>query len=316
LEAAEEEEVVRVALTGAAGFIGSSILRELVSGGHHVVAIDNLSTGKLSNIEDVECTWIKQDAGTPIDQYKHVDAIVHAAAHADIRGNWTADGMRAAVWEENVDVTRYILEQAPHGIPFVFLSTAAVYGGGRVDEDSPARATSPYAASKLAAEHLVEAYNEADRVRGHVLRLVNVVGPRYAHGHIADFVAQAKSGCIRPLTNGHKASSFVHVRDVAEAVRAVLDDEFNRHSMHFDPPEKCNVTSRYVWSWIDTVAVMRAMRPDIPFDLHWPEDVDDGWVGDPEELVVSTSYHDVVTPRSVVDGVREALEGLGWSRQS
>jgi nucleoside-diphosphate-sugar epimerase len=302
---------VRVALTGAAGFIGSSILRELVSRGHHVVAIDNLSTGKLSNIEDVECAWIKQDAGTPIDQYKHVDAIVHAAAHADIRGNWTPEGMRAAVWEENVDVTRYILDQAPRGIPFVLLSTAAVYGRGDVDEDSPVYATSPYAASKLAAEHLVEAYSAKGLIRGYTLRLTNVVGPRYAHGHIADFVSQAKSGMIRPLTNGHKASSFVHVRDVADAAC----DCTTPNAWAEWESRRINVTSRYVWSWHDTVAVMRAMRPDLPFDLHWPEDVQDGWVGDPGELVVSSLYRSV-TPRSVVDGVREALEGVEWSKQS
>jgi UDP-glucose 4-epimerase len=302
---------MRIVLTGGAGFVGSSILRELVTRGHSVTVVDNLSTGSVKNLGDVEHVLIRQDCGTPIDAYKHADAIVHAAAHADIRGNWTPEGMRVAVWEENCEVTRYILDQAPRGIPFIFLSTAAVYGGGEVDELSPVCATSPYAAAKLASEHLVEAYTESGRVRGHVLRLVNVVGARYAHGHIADFVRQAQSGSIRPLTNGHKASSFVHVRDVADAVADCLPA-----SPTSPPPlEMINVTSRYVWSWVDTIAVMRAMRPDLPFDLHCPEDTRDGWVGDPGELVVSSLYRSV-TPRSVVDGVREALEGLGWSKQS
>jgi hypothetical protein len=58
--------------------------------------------------------------------------------------------------------------------------------------------------------------------------------------------------------------------------------------------------------------MMRAMRPDLPFDVTW-EESDTGWTGDPKGLTVDT-VHPRRPERSVAEGVREALEGLGWSK--
>jgi UDP-glucose 4-epimerase len=298
---------MRIAVTGAAGFVGSAIVRELLRRSHRVVAIDNLSTGKLENLEGLECDWVKADAGEPLECYRTVDAVVHAAAHADIKDNWLAARLREAVWRENAELTRRVLLQVEsQRRPFVLLSTCAVYGGGKCNEGSPTLATSPYAASKLAAEALVQAWSAAKRVDGRILRLVSCVGPRYAHGHIADFVRQAREGKIHALDNGHHRKSFVHVRDVADVVLEAIAGGFKVHAV--------NVTSRQVWAWPDTVALMRAMRPEMEFEVSW-EDEEIGWTGDPKGLTVESLYRSG-PERSVVEGVREALEGLGWSKQS
>lgn len=288
---------MRIAVTGGAGFVGSTIVRRLVKEGHHVRVVDDLSKGRASNLEDVKCDFHKADAGD-VD-YGHADAIVHAAAYPDVSANWKHPEERERQWRSNADLTRRLLDRTPMGATFVLLSTCSVYGPGEVHEFCPPRATSPYAASKIAAEALVQAYHEAKRLVGSSLRLVNVVGPRYGHGHLADFVRAASEGHIHALDNGHKRKSFVHVDDVAQAVVDAL--VFYRHLR--------NVTSEVQWSWRDSVAVMRAMRPEKTFTLDC-ESRASGWIGDPDELVVRTRYG--YGKGSIVDGVRQALEGLGW----
>lgn len=300
---------MKVAVTGGAGFVGSAIVRELIYRGHDVVAIDNLSTGTVANLDGIPCDFIMADAGSSVYRYDDVDAVVHCAAHADISANWHAADNRDLLWREGPELTRRLLNQFDgRRRPFILLSTCAVYGGGWCNEASPTRATSPYAASKIAAEALVQAWDEAGRIQGTILRLVSAVGPRYAHGHIKDFVRMALAddgarGHIHALDNGHHRKSFVHVLDVADAVANCLNGAA--------PLSLYNVTSSQVWSWPDTVAVMRAMRPDLPFDVTCKDD-DKGWTGDPVGLQVTSLYRKG-PQRSVVDGVREALEGLGWN---
>jgi UDP-glucose 4-epimerase len=292
---------MRIAVTGAAGFVGSTIVRRLVDEGHHVLAVDNLSTGSVANIEGVKCDWFHTDAGDIA--YSGCDAVVHAAAYPDVSQNWKSPEERYRQFAVNALLTSQVLERVEPGTRFVLLSTCAVYAGGHVHEHSLPRATSPYAASKLAAEALVSAYAEAGRVRGCVLRLVNVVGARYHHGHLADFVRMARAGHVRALDDGKKAKSFVHVDDVADVVARSLEGNVTG---------PYNVTSRECWSWRDSIEVMQHMRPDLVWEVSC-ENRAGGWVGDPDELVVESLW---VPPgkRRIADGVQESLESLGWMR--
>jgi UDP-glucose 4-epimerase len=291
---------MRIALTGAAGFVGSTIARHLLLQRHSVLAIDNLSTGKIENVPP-GCDWNAKDAAEA--DYSACDAIVHAAAYPDVSQNWVNPDERTRQWMSNADLTRRVLDRAPKDCIFVLLSTCSVYGGGTVDERSVLRSTSPYAASKIAAEALVQAYTEAGRVHGRILRLVNVVGPRYSHGHVADFVRQVRAtGEIRALDDGWKRKSFVHADDVARAVQFVVEARRAERVI--------NVSSPCVWSWRDTAAVMQAMsKRHIPIQ-H--DDKPSGWIGDPDELVVGSALGPLFYRGSIVNGVWQALAGLGW----
>jgi len=297
---------MKVALTGGAGFVGSAIARALVAVRHDVHAIDDLSTGKAENLQDTPVNLYPKDAGN--FDYNGFDAIVHAAALPDVKGNWETEEAREHQWQRNTELTRQILDRAPYGVRFVFISTCSVYGAGEVDERSVLRATSPYAASKIAAEALVQAYTEAKRVNGSILRLVNVVGPNYAHGHLADFVAMAKGPekKIRALDDGVKRKTFVHADDVAMCVLHYL----HRGSLY---PPVMNAVSEVDWSWRDSVEVMRAMvahDPSRAFTVEC-ENRPSGWIGDPDVLKVKTVTGEV-GKRSIAGGVAEALISLGW----
>ena len=305
---------MKIVVTGGAGFIGSTIVRALFEQtAHSVRVLDDLSSGHEDNLAELRpyqdngrLEFIEVDAGSaesgPL--FNGIDGVIHCAAYADVSKNWQGNE-RNRQWEMNAELTRQVLEHSMRSRPrFLLLSTCSVYGPGTVSESTPTHATSPYAASKIAAEALVGSYDEAKRVRGTVFRLVNVVGPRYRHGHIADFVKSATvSGKVHALDDGIKKKSFVNVRDVADEAVAVMNGAREDRIL--------NITSPYVWSWRDSIATMRAMRPTKPFTLTF-EPRPSGWVGDPGELVVMSNPLRHADRRSIVEGVTEALVDLKW----
>jgi UDP-glucose 4-epimerase len=288
---------MRCCVTGGAGFVGSAVVRALLRSGHTVKVVDDLSTGRLDNIPegvDFECC----DAATA--DYHETDALVHAAAYADISRNWEDETERKRVWMRGAELTRRLLEfyGSPEARPFVLLSTCAVYGEGEVSHKSGPQHTtarSPYAASKLACEALVEAYSWGGRVTGSTARLVSCVGPNYWHGHISDFVRMAQlNRTILARDDGSQKHSYVHVDDAAEEIVRLL-------GLRLAYP--LDVSSSELWSWRDTVAIMQETRP---LEIRHA-DARSAWIGDTIDLSVAGTGK-----RSVAQGVREALVSLGW----
>ena len=189
---------MKVLVTGGAGFVGSHIVDRLVTFGHDVEIWDDFSTGRIGNCTPSAKVVHRSIVGGDMAiEEIHADVVIHAAAKADISANWTSHTAREELLRTNIEGTRLLLEACAAGSVkgFVFLSTAAVYGDGGAEPyntKSPIRASSPYTASKIAGEMLVQAYAERFGWRTGIARLVSAVGARYSHGHIADFVGQMK----------------------------------------------------------------------------------------------------------------------------
>src|SRR5258706_3138544 len=135
------------------------------------------------------------------------DAVVHLAANADVRYGWNAPRRDL---EQNVVATLNVLEAMREtGVRrILFSSTGSIYGETDVvptPEDAPFPVqTSLYGASKAAAEGCIAAYAEAGHISASVFRFVSVLGPRYSHGHVIDFVRQllAEPSTLRILGDG------------------------------------------------------------------------------------------------------------------
>ena len=177
----------KVAVTGGAGFIGSNLTRRLISKGHDVVVIDDLSTGLFSNVDQEKSTFHQvsiTDAKALQVALKDCQTIFHLAARGSVPRSIKNP---VATHDVNATGTLNVLEVARNsGAHVIFSSSSSVYGRNMQlpkDETMWLGPMTPYAASKLAAEGYVQAYASAYNVPTTLLRFFNVFGPRQRPDH-------------------------------------------------------------------------------------------------------------------------------------
>ena len=279
-----------ILVTGGAGFLGSHVCRALMFNEYNrVTFVDDLSVGRKGWAPLTE-GWYGDIACADV----RVDIIVHCAAHADIRYNSEPD-KRLDIWKRNVEATFELTERAPKDAHFIFLSSGAVYGdaeGHHWTRQSPTKPGSLYAASKLAGEAFVAARGFK---RWHVLRSCSLLGPRYHHGHVADFVANRRlHRKVSALDSGQQVKDYRDVRDVADIIAGLVRD---------DRPSGIYNVGGQPWSARDTARVMGV-------DVDW-SNADRGWPGDPLNVRLVDDFGDRFSrPRE--ESVRDTLTSLGW----
>lgn len=228
---------MRCVVTGAAGFIGSHLVDRLLADGHDVAGVDDLATGRLSNLSGARKSrrfrFVKADVSRPgpaLDRaFKGARWVFHLAGLADIVPSIEHP---ERYFKANVEGTFGALEAARKGGArrFVYAASSSCYGLARTfptPEDAPIRPEYPYAMTKRLGEQLVFAAGELGTMGVVALRLFNVYGPRSrttgAYGAVFGvFLAQRLAG--KPLTvvgDGRQVRDFVFVADVVDAfVRA------------------------------------------------------------------------------------------------
>jgi UDP-glucose 4-epimerase len=223
----------RVLVTGGAGFVGSHLTEALLGAGAQVAVYDNGSTGQWQFLDGAYGTYstkLRQFRGHLSDTellcaaMAGCDLVIHLAANADIRHGIEYPDRD---FEQNLGGTQTVLRTMHHlGIKRIaFASSGAVYGGHSgfaITEDCPFPIqNSFYGASKLAAESLISAYASMFDMRAYIFRFVPMLGERYSHGHIFDFVKKLRANPdhIEVLGSGQVRKYCVYVGD---AMRAVL----------------------------------------------------------------------------------------------
>jgi len=217
-------------VTGAAGFIGSTIVDRLLEEGHQVTGVDNFSTGQMQFLEGAlsnrDFKLIDMDL-LDFDKLKKIfsgeDIVFHFAANADVR--FGTNHPRRDL-EQNTLVTYNVLEamRLNNVRKIVFSSTGSVYGEAAViptPEDGPFPIqTSLYGASKAACEGLISAYCEGFGFQSWIFRFVSILGERYTHGHVFDFYRQLKNDPthLAVLGNGKQRKSYLYVQDCIDAI--------------------------------------------------------------------------------------------------
>jgi len=276
---------MKTLITGAAGYIGSTLTDRLLSEGHQVIGVDNLSTGRkefLSNaLKQKQFQWVERDLlqENALDKIltSDVDWVFHLAANADVK-----DGLKhpRKDLEQNTLVTWNILEAMRRSgvTQIAFSSTGSVYGEAAViptPETCPFPIqTSLYGASKLAGESLISAYAEGYGFRGLIFRFVSILGERYTHGHVFDFVKKMKENpsVLTVLGDGHQKKSYLYVGDCVNAVLHAV------RSPQTKPLEIFNLgTDEYVEvnQSIDCICKELGLNPRREYTGG-----DRGWIGD------------------------------------
>lgn len=226
---------MRYYVTGGAGFIGSGLVRALLSGGHEVMVVDDLSTGKPENL-DPRAGFRKIDILDDVLADHLVafapDAVVHLAAQASVSASIADPERDRAV---NAEGTRRVAAAARRAGArrVISASSAAVYGEPAelpLSESMSCAPVNPYGASKLEAESLL-AGELAESGTDHVsLRFANVYGPRQdaegEGGVIAIFLSRvAHNQAPTIYGDGRQTRDFIYVGDVVGAIVSALSYE-------------------------------------------------------------------------------------------
>jgi len=225
---------MKILVTGGAGFIASHIAERLISNGHEVTIVDNLKTGKRSNIPD-GCRFIEMDitdkAVEDVFREGEFKAVYHLAAQIDVRSS-----VRDPIEDLSINIggsVRLLELSARYSVErFIFASSGgAIYGEQEVypaTESHPTAPISPYGIAKLSVENYMFFYHNEYGLNTTALRFANVYGPRQnpfgEAGVVAIFCNRILSGKQVFINgNGLQTRDYVYIDDVVKANLAALE---------------------------------------------------------------------------------------------
>lgn len=291
---------MRIVVSGAAGFLGSHLSRTLVERGDEVVGLDNLVTGRTTNLEDLldheRFRFVEHDVSAFVHVEGTVDAVMHLASPASPKD---FEKIPIAIMKSNSLGSHNLLGLAhAKGAKFFLASTSEVYGDplvhpqpesywGNVNPNGP---RSMYDESKRFAEALAFAYQMEHGSDIRIVRIFNTYGPsmRPDDGRVVStFIVQALTG--QPVTiygDGSHTRSLTYVDDQIRGFLALLDGE---HSGPMNIGNPVEITVREI---AEIIIEMTGSKSDI---ISLPIAVDD--------------------PKRRRPDISQAIEKLDWKPQ-
>jgi len=290
---------MKVLVTGGAGFIGSHLVDALMQRGYKVVVFDNLSSGKIENVErwlkDENFRFVRGDLCWREEIRKAVvgcDVIFHFAANPDVRAAATAH------FGDVIGTFNLLESLRDIGVSkFVFASSSTVYGEAEnipTSEDyAPLLPISMYGASKLACEALVSSYAHSLGFKAAILRLANIVGSHSYHGVIHDFIMKLRRNPkeLEILGDGSQTKSYLYIEDCIDAIM-LITEKFSGDVEVFNVGSEDQVNVRRIAEIVVEVLNLK----DVKFKFTGGVNGGRGWKGDVKVMLLDTSK----------------LKSLGW----
>ena len=279
---------MKILVTGGAGFIGSHLCDVLIADGHNVTVVDNLVLGKVENIEHLinnpNFRFFKEDlnnghAMNMIFMDGEFDMVYHLAANSDIQKG----GKDPLVdYQLTFNTTFNVLQMMKkyEVKKFFFASTSAIYGETYdvLNEDyGPLKPVSNYGAGKLASEAFISAFASTYHIQTWITRFPNVVGERFTHGVIYDFIhkLQKNPNELEVLGNGEQCKPYVYVKDLVAGIQFVINNSnepYNVYMLGSDTRTK-----------VKEIAAMVIEEMGLNASIRYTGG-DRGWVGDVPEF--------------------------------
>ena len=236
---------MNILVTGGAGFIGSHLCDALLAKNHQVTVIDNLSLGRMDNIAHLEGNanfcFVRGEildlaALRLLFEKNSFDMVYHLAANSDIqKGGKDPD----VDYNLTFNTTYFVLQcMKEYGVKKLFFaSTSAIYGetSENLTEDfGPLQPVSNYGASKLASEAFISAFSASYDIQTWIARFPNVVGDRFTHGVIYDFIGRLKvePNVLTVLGNGEQYKPYLYVKDLVEGILFVCENSSERFNVY------------------------------------------------------------------------------------
>lgn len=246
---------MNILVTGGAGYIGSTVARQLLDAGHSVSVFDNLSSGHRAAVPEaaafVRGDMLDRDALDAALSSESFDAVMHFAAFIEAGESMREPGR---FFRNNVTGALTLIDAAvAHGVQrFVFSSTAGVYASkdGPLVETDPVAPASVYGATKYMVEQALEWYHKIHGLRVAVLRYFNAAGATGPRGeahqpetHLIPLVLQVAQGKRAeiaifgddyPTPDGTCVRDYIHIEDLAAAHLAALVGLAERPFMRYN----------------------------------------------------------------------------------
>ena len=225
---------MKYVVTGGAGFVGNNIVKLLVDNGHEVIVVDNLHTGKMENLEDIQdqIEFYDEDIRNVERMEKilqNTDGVFHQAALTIVQESFSKE---QEYFDVNVRGTENIFKIAKKfRIKVIFASSSSVYGNAKtipIKEEFDKKPINPYGKTKLEDEFLAEKFWE-DNSEIIGLRYFNIFGKgqtgSYA-GVITKFLENIKlKNQFKIFGDGTQIRDFIHVKDIAKANLAIMESK-------------------------------------------------------------------------------------------
>lgn len=279
-----------ILITGAAGFIGSNLVKHFLNENRKVIAIDNLSLGKIENLVSVENNFNFAFHKIDLSDYDNlkykfdeilnlntIEEVWHLAANSDI----PAGVSNIDIDYLNTFQTTFNLLKCMkfHNIKILyFASTSAIYGDlgdqNLVEDIGPLFPISNYGAMKLSSEAIISASVESFLDRAYIFRFPNVIGTPATHGVIFDFINKLKidNSRLEVLGNGTQQKTYLHVDELIDAmlyISKISKDRINCFNIgNIDD----GVTVKFI-----AESVVKSINPDAKIFFG---EGNKGWVGD------------------------------------
>lgn len=280
---------MNILITGGAGFIGSHLCDALLSRGHKLTVVDNLVLGRIENIlhlmgNNPNFTFIKADL-LDMDMMKTVFAegnfemVYHLAANSDIqKGGKDPMVDHDLTFQTTFNVLQLLTEFEIK--KFFFASTSAIFGETYDvlhENYGPLRPVSNYGAGKLASEAFISAFSSTYHIKTWITRFPNVVGERFTHGVIYDFIHKLEKNPLEleVLGNGEQCKPYVYVKDLVAGILYVIDhadEQYNVYMLGSDSRTK-----------VKEIAAMVIEEMGLNAQIRYTGG-DRGWVGDVPEF--------------------------------
>jgi len=274
----------KVLVTGGAGFIGSHLCELLLKKGHSVIAVDNLSLGRIENIsflqENQQFNFERVDILDKLSFSKvfnryNIDTIFHFAANSDISQSHTIPSIDL---NNTFLTTMAVLENARinNVSEIVFASTSAIYGDTKdvlTEDYGPLKPVSHYGAGKLASEAFLYSYSSNYNIKIWIARFPNVVGERATHGVIYDFINKINKDpeILEVLGNGLQTKPYIYVKELVDALLFIWNnsnDLVNVYNIGVDSQTKVHEIAQMVIDEMKTNTKINYLGGDR------------GWIGD------------------------------------
>lgn len=235
---------MNILVTGGAGFIGSHLCDALYKLGHSITVVDNLVLGRIENIHHligqprfkfVQGDILDTDFMKTVFSENNFDMVYHLAANSDIQKGGTNPMVDYNLtFNTTFQILQLMKDFNVHKL--FFASTSAIYGETYdclTENYGPLQPVSNYGAGKLASEAFISAFSSNYDIQTWITRFPNVVGERFTHGVIYDFINKLRNNPneLEVLGNGEQCKPYVYVKDLVSGILFVINNTTDRYNV-------------------------------------------------------------------------------------